>query len=73
VSTDCRSGPAEILDGVAGAELVPVEDAPALAAALDRALQAGRLTEPRQEWRRYDVELVMDEVRALVAEVAGAR
>ena len=73
VATDCPSGPAEILDGVDGSELVPVQDAPALAVALDRALAAGPLTRPREQWRRYDVEPVMTQIRALVAEVGSAR
>lgn len=53
VSTDCRSGPGEILRGVSAAELVPVDDATALGAAIDRALAAGQ--PPRSDaWRRYE-------------------
>lgn len=40
VSTDCRSGPDEILQGGQFGRLVPVGDAAALAAALDAALDA---------------------------------
>lgn len=39
VSTDCRSGPAEILTGELAAFLSPVGDAPALAATMARALK----------------------------------
>lgn len=48
VSTDCPSGPAEILDGGRYGRLVPVGDDAAMAAALD-----ATLTEPRDEprWR----------------------
>lgn len=40
VSTDCPSGPAEILKGGRFGRLVPVEDAPALACAIEDALAA---------------------------------
>jgi glycosyltransferase involved in cell wall biosynthesis len=40
VATDCRSGPAEVLDRGRYGELVPVGDAAAMAAAIDRALDA---------------------------------
>jgi len=40
VSTDCPSGPAEILDGGRYGELVPVNDTEALAAAMIRTLDA---------------------------------
>lgn len=73
VATDCPSGPREILRDVEGAELVPVEDCAALAAAIDRAAAAGPLTEPRDAWRAYDFGSVMDQWSALVGEVAGAR
>ncbi|MFB9993279.1 glycosyltransferase [Deinococcus oregonensis] len=38
VATDCPSGPGEILEGGWSGQLVPVDDAPALAAALGRVL-----------------------------------
>jgi len=40
VSTDCRSGPAEILEGGRFGRLTPVEDPPALAAAIEQTLDA---------------------------------
>jgi glycosyltransferase involved in cell wall biosynthesis len=52
VSTNCPSGPAEILDGGTYGTLVPVGDAAALAAALTRVLEAPadpRSTRQRQE------------------------
>jgi glycosyltransferase involved in cell wall biosynthesis len=40
VSTDCKSGPAEILEGGRFGPLVPIGDAPALAGAIERMLDA---------------------------------
>lgn len=44
VSTDCPSGPREILDGGRLGELVPVNDIPALAAAIERSLSGSLVT-----------------------------
>lgn len=49
VATDCPSGPSEILRGGEVAPLVPVDDVPALAAAMARALD-----EPGDAQRRID-------------------
>lgn len=49
VSTNCPSGPDEILDGGKYGELVPVENAEALAQAIVRALTGGRRPVP-PEW-----------------------
>ena len=73
VSTDCPSGPSEILSGVEGAELVPVDDHEALAEALDRAVTAGPLRQTRDDWRAYDVGSIIKQLSAVVEEVASAR
>ena len=73
VSTDCPSGPDEILAGVEGAELVPVGDVAALTAGIERALSAGRLPAPRPDWQAYDSPRVIDRLAAMVEEVADAR
>jgi glycosyltransferase involved in cell wall biosynthesis len=67
VSTDCPSGPREILEGGLHGELVPVDDAEALAAAMARRLaaprDAQRLTERASV---YSVERSVDRYLALL-------
>jgi glycosyltransferase involved in cell wall biosynthesis len=62
VATDCRSGPAEVLDGDRYGELVPVGDETGMAAAISRVLDSPR--EParlRARSRRYlQTEIVND-------------
>jgi glycosyltransferase involved in cell wall biosynthesis len=61
IATDCPSGPREILaDGRYGA-LVPVGDVPALAAAMDDALDGNLARPPLESWRRYAIDAVVDE------------
>lgn len=60
VSTDCPSGPAEILGGGRYGSLVPMKDAPALANALDKALG-----------QPCDAELLRDATRAFEASTAA--
>lgn len=58
VATDCPSGPAEILDGGELGRLVPIGDAPAMAEAINGALQDAD-AKPTDEWlERYDVASV---------------
>lgn len=59
VATDCPSGPSEVLDGGALGELVPVDDVPALADAMRRALEAKRRVPPPEWFDRYDADLVV--------------
>ncbi|PZS17213.1 MAG: glycosyl transferase [Pseudonocardiales bacterium] len=70
VSTDCPSGPSEILSGVQGAELVPVDDPGGLAAAIERAISAGPLGTVREEWREYDSALVIRQMCEVVHELS---
>ena len=60
VSTDCESGPREILrDGQYG-RLVPVGDAAALTAAIDEVLAAPRRSPPRCSWDRFSLDTAVD-------------
>ncbi|MEJ2357269.1 MAG: glycosyltransferase [Deinococcales bacterium] len=61
VATDCRSGPAEILDGGARGNLgalVPVGDEVAMAEAILGALERGRAAPPQSWLERYDRDAV---------------
>ena len=59
VSTDCRTGPREILEDGDLGELVPVGDVAAVADAIGRALSDPRRV-PRDRLRRYEVEMAAD-------------
>ena len=61
VSTDCRSGPREILDGGRFGELVPVGDANALSAAMYRALSSSHDSDAlRQRAQAFNVQDAVD-------------
>lgn len=61
VATDCRSGPAEVLEGGRLGELVPVGDVAAMAAAIKRALAAPRDPAPLiAQGAKYRAEPVID-------------
>jgi glycosyltransferase involved in cell wall biosynthesis len=68
VSTDCPSGPAEILDGGRLGELVPREDPSALARALAAALPpaGARLRRDYDNLLAYDAERVVDRYSLLL-------
>jgi glycosyltransferase involved in cell wall biosynthesis len=56
VSTDCKSGPEEILAGGKYGELVAVGDHDALAKALGRTLEGAAKVVPREAWQRFTLE-----------------
>lgn len=61
VSTDCPSGPREILaDGEFG-QLVPVGDGARLAQAINTALDEGRTSVPSNSWHPYELDTVVDQ------------
>ena len=66
VSTDCPSGPREILkDGKYGL-LTPVGDINALARAIDETLAERTQTPPVESWQPYEVETVVDQYTKLL-------
>lgn len=61
VSTDCESGPYEILEGGKYGELVPVGDYNAMAGAISRTLD-GNTKKPDQKWRdKFSIEVIVEE------------
>jgi glycosyltransferase involved in cell wall biosynthesis len=69
VSTDCVSGPREILLGGRFGALTPVGDVPALASAVASALSAPRHAIPQDALRPYTVEYAVDEYCRFIEEV----
>lgn len=67
VSTDCPSGPREILkDGQYG-QLVPVGDANALARAIEIALEGNTPSPPAESWRPYELEFAVSQYVKLLS------
>jgi glycosyltransferase involved in cell wall biosynthesis len=66
VSTDCPSGPREILQGGRLGALVPVGDAPALAGAMERALDAGGAKLPPDALREFTLDAAVDHYLRLI-------
>lgn len=69
VSTDCPSGPREILDGGRLGTLVPVGDAPAMADAIGAALDAPRAPASAEALLRYTESSVLGEWTSLLGEL----
>jgi glycosyltransferase involved in cell wall biosynthesis len=65
IATDCPSGPREILSGGKYGLLVPVEDAAAMASAIESQLVAG-VSPPPDSWRPYDLDTVVDQYVAVL-------
>jgi glycosyltransferase involved in cell wall biosynthesis len=61
VSTDCPTGPREILKGGRYGRLVPVGDEAELAEAIGQALAGHIPPPPAESWRRFEQETVVDQ------------
>lgn len=68
VSTDCPSGPNEILRGGKYGRLVPVGDSPALARALESALNDDTPLPGPESWRPFELNTVVEQYRRLLLE-----
>ena len=61
ISTDCPSGPREILkDGKYG-QLVPVDDPISLSDAIEKALTFGLSRPPEESWKPFGLDGVVDQ------------
>ncbi|MGA2618530.1 MAG: glycosyltransferase [Thermoguttaceae bacterium] len=69
VSTDCRYGPGEILDGGRYGRLVPVGDAEAMAQAVAGALRGPPPAVPGRALERYTLDFALDQYAQLLAEI----
>lgn len=66
VSTDCPSGPREILQAGRFGRLVPVGDANAMAHALERAIDGDCPAPERLAWQKFTVQSICDQFLALM-------
>ena len=72
VSTDCPSGPQEILEGGRFGRLVPVGDSAALAQAISEAC-AEPAADRSEAWSRYDRPVAIADYERTAHELAGSR
>jgi glycosyltransferase involved in cell wall biosynthesis len=72
-STDCPSGPSEILSGVSGTRLTAVGDVQHLSEAIVDVLNQGSLTEGNDNFSAYSPDRIAASYRAVVNAVVAAR
>ena len=63
ISTDCPSGPYEILDGGKFGTLVPMDDARQLADAMSAQIRNPRPPNPSESWKPYTEQVVIAKYR----------
>jgi len=68
VSTDCPSGPQEILDGGRYGRLVPVGDVGALARSLEAALDDDTPLPGPESWSPYELDTIVQQYRRILLE-----
>jgi glycosyltransferase involved in cell wall biosynthesis len=68
VSTNCPSGPREILREGQYGQLVPVGDATALARAIEMALTGRALRPPRESWQPFELKTVVKQYLEVLVE-----
>ena len=68
VSTDCPSGPDEILDGGKYGRLVPMSDSAALARALEQTIDDDGPRPGPESWQPYELDTVVERYRRLLLE-----
>ena len=66
MSTECPSGPVEILGGGAWGRLVPVGDTDALAAGLEAALDDDTPLPGPESWQPYELDTVVEQYRRVL-------
>jgi len=66
VSTDCPSGPDEILAGGAYGRLVPMSDSAALEAAIDDAIDDATPLPGPESWKPYELNTVVEQYRRVL-------
>ena len=72
VSTDCSSGPSEILEHSRWGRLVPVNDQVALAKAITSALENDTNQDAlRQRAKQFSLEIMIEKFEALISEVVS--
>ena len=72
VSTDCPSGPREILSRVPDARLVPVGDPEALSGALLETLSRPRTPAPREAWERFTLPTAIANYLELIEQATSS-
>jgi len=72
VSTDCKSGPKEILDEGRWGRIVPVGDTDSMAGAIIESIDSGRIARPESCYAPFTIEAVTHQYLALAREGSDA-